>query len=76
MRVEGYAGYLERALLGERDEAMRHSEYQLLKIILRRTPVNKATGRAGAPRFGDSGLGIAPLLIREDALWRYPSVSG
>jgi hypothetical protein len=60
MRVEGYAGYLERAILGERDEAMRHPAFQLPKIILPRTRVNKATRRAGAPRFGDSDLDMAP----------------
>ena len=47
---------------------MQNPENGLRRILLPRTPVNKARRRAGAPRFGDSGLGIAPLLIREDAL--------
>src|SRR5215217_9536200 len=35
---------------------------ELLRIPVPRTSVNKARRRAGAPRFGDSGLGFAPLI--------------
>jgi hypothetical protein len=62
MRVEGYAGYLERAILGERDEAMRHPAFQLPKIILPRTRVNKARRRAGAPRLGTPTSIWHPLI--------------
>ena len=41
MRVEGYAGCLERVILGERDEAIQDLRYGLPKIYLPRTPVNK-----------------------------------
>ena len=40
MRVEGYAGYLERVILGERDEAMQDLRYGLPRIYLPRTPVH------------------------------------
>ena len=41
MRVEGYAGYLERVILGERDEAMQDFGYGLPRINLLRGSMHK-----------------------------------
>jgi len=49
MRVEGYAGCLERVILGERDEAMQDLGYGLPRNHILRTLVNRPSAQARDP---------------------------
>jgi hypothetical protein len=48
----GYAGCLERAILGHRGVVMQDLGYELPRKSIPRTPVNKAKRKAGDPRGG------------------------